>query len=92
MRCKPNWHQCFNCGRGAAAFWHGDGVTVAVCCSCATAALPALIADAVRLDEREAHNGATHRLVEVEATYWRAMAIRLATERGESREHGGPDR
>lgn len=64
---------CTFCGAKADAEWWGDN-TIRVCHRCAMEVLPALIADAVALEQ------ARHPVAlwdEVSTVFWRALAIRL---------------
>lgn len=86
MKCKPGHYVCFNCGRGASGYWHGNGTdqTVAVCGVCAVDVLPSLIADAAYLNSTAPHGGLTHRFAELERSFWRAAAFRLVAETREA--------
>lgn len=90
MKCQQGHYVCFNCGRGASGYWHGNGTdqTVAVCGVCAVEILPTLIADAAYFNDTAPHGGLTHRFAEVERSFWRAAALRLMLESQKSREAG----
>ena len=72
-------HDCTLCGQRASAVWSDDGA-VYVCHQCAVDRLPALIADAISLDSADPRGRAVSVWRQVEATYWRALALRLLTE------------
>ncbi|HQU42548.1 MAG TPA: hypothetical protein PK867_07030 [Pirellulales bacterium] len=72
--------QCTLCGQSAQGTWHGTDGAIAVCHRCAVEALPALIADAVCLAADDPRLRAVQVCRQVEASYWRALALRLLTE------------
>lgn len=60
--------------------WHCHGGTTVTCCRrCAVDILPALIADSIYLNRAE---GAKRDLVEVERTFWKAIACRAQKVKG----------
>lgn len=72
---------CFNCGNRASAVWQGSEGSVEVCGLCATEVLPKLIADAVIVTPTERGTLPFIRHLEaVGASYWYAVAARLAAE------------
>jgi hypothetical protein len=76
-------HACTLCGNPASATWSDDGA-VYVCHQCAVHSLPALITDAVSLAADDPRDRAVSVWRQIEATYWRALALRLLNERGGS--------
>lgn len=81
--------KCFCCGEKAAAMWHGLEGQVDVCASCAIEVLPKLIADAVFVppDLSKGTTGYADHLVKVEASFWAAVASRVALEKRRLAEH-----
>lgn len=81
-RADGNPRTCQVCGKKPAAFWVGSDV-ITVCCACAEAVLPALLADAA-CRQALVSNGARSmdafktRWVQAGAHYWRAVANNLA--------------
>jgi hypothetical protein len=69
--------KCSICGEASAAFWHGDSV-IEVCVHCALTILPALIADAVPVNESVTPYSSVS---DIEHAFYRAMSIRLWRER-----------
>lgn len=82
--------KCFSCGeRAAAMMWHGTEGQIDVCPGCATSVLPKLIADAVFVppDLSKGTTGYAEQLVKVEASFWAAVASRVALEKRRLAEH-----
>ena len=71
---------CHLCGQPAQGNWHGSEGAIAVCHTCAVEALPALIADAICLTADDRRSRAVQISRQIDATYWRALALRLLTE------------
>ena len=77
---RASGEYCTLCGKPATAVWHGDG-TIAVCPDCAVTVLPALLADSVSIHAGTTSADQVKRTIErAEAVYWRAVALRLASE------------
>jgi hypothetical protein len=80
---------CSFCGAPPTAYWstiveEGSGGYVETCPRCALSVLPALIADALHLlPAGGTAPPADEALREIEAAFWRALALRLVRERKE---------
>ena len=71
---------CALCRAPATAAWHGDQ-SIAVCPRCALESLPALIADAIELKHVRPGGIAKLRALQMERTFWKALALRVLGER-----------
>lgn len=72
---------CTLCGRDAVANWIGGAGAIYVCDSCVTYELPALLADAAWLPAKGGADVAKRTIERAESVYWRALALRLMSER-----------
>lgn len=71
--------KCSVCGAHAVAVWHGEQ-SVDICADCALGVLPALIADAVWSAPHTGVGRFTDALDRFHASYWKAVAARIALE------------
>jgi hypothetical protein len=74
-------HDCSICGRPATATWRGVEF-ISVCPKCATEHLPRLIADAIHLSGNASTGQAMWAYGQIKLKFWRALALRLALEKG----------